>query len=63
MISSINFLIHLIRTINNFIKESSTRRNGGQFTIGMLNLQVIIGNTLIIIQGVNYRISYSSRII
>ncbi|EFW36796.1 hypothetical protein HMPREF9554_02727 [Treponema phagedenis F0421] len=39
MISSISFSIHLIRSVNNFIKKSSTRRNGEQFTIGMLHPQ------------------------
>ncbi|EFW37321.1 hypothetical protein HMPREF9554_02204 [Treponema phagedenis F0421] len=30
------FLIHLTKNVKNFIKKSSTRRKGEQFTIGML---------------------------
>ncbi|EFW38449.1 hypothetical protein HMPREF9554_01088 [Treponema phagedenis F0421] len=30
------FLIHFTKNIKNFIKKSSTRRKGEQFTIGML---------------------------
>ncbi|EFW37648.1 hypothetical protein HMPREF9554_01839 [Treponema phagedenis F0421] len=40
LISRLYFLIHLTQNVKNFIKKSSTRRNGEQFTIGMLKSAV-----------------------